>query len=187
MKYFTPDLLDRSRSRDDDVAEAAASEWEQAGTAYLARFTSIRAQLPGGARRLSRASLHDAKLLSVFSSSKRMALFGMVLQLDGSPKRPGEFLELEYHPVAGANGGVKVTAHQQASWEKNSRGKPWILYDEFDLDAEHAFFVHSLLLTDGREIEIRFHNLTVRQLDEVLTPTELPEGEKKWPLAEVVL
>ncbi len=184
MKYFKPELLARCRSRDDGVADEAAKEWEEALAAYQARFASIRGQLPGGVRRLcSRFSLHDAKVLGVASSSKRKALFGMLLRLEGSPGQPGDILELNYHPVAGPNGGVEVKMHRPS--EQLSRRDVWILYDEFDLDEEHAFFIHSLLLTDGREVEIRFHNLTVRQLDEVATPVELTAGEKKWPLAEV--
>jgi hypothetical protein len=185
MKYFKPELLARCRSRDDNVADAAAREWEEALAAYQARFTSIRSQFPGGVRRLcSRFTLHDARVLGVASSSKRKALFGMLLRLEGAPGRPGEILELNYHPVAGPNGGVKIKPPESS--QQVARKDVWILYDEFDLDEEHAFFTHSLLLTDGREIEIRFHNLTVRQLDEVATPFELTPGEKKWPLAEVV-
>ena len=52
MKYFKPDLLARCRSLDDQVAEAAAQEWEQAITDYRARIKAIRLRLPTGARRL---------------------------------------------------------------------------------------------------------------------------------------
>src|SRR5438552_5952067 len=52
MKYFKPDLLARCRSLDDEVAEAAAQEWEQAITDYRARIKAIRLRLPTGARRL---------------------------------------------------------------------------------------------------------------------------------------
>ena len=55
-----------------------------------------------------------------------------------------------------------------------------MLYDEFDLDEQHGFFTHSLLLTDGHEIQVRFTRLTVRLLDEVVTPVQLTDREKKW-------
>ncbi len=48
----------------------------------------------------------------------------------------------------------------------------------------HSFFTHALLLSDGREIDIRFHHLTVRRLGQVYTPTELTERDVIWPLAE---
>ena len=39
---------------------------------------------------------------------------------------------------------------------------------------------HSLLLSDGHEIEVRFTALTVRLLDEIVTPVQLTDREKKW-------
>ena len=184
MKYFKPELLARYRSSDDRVADAAATEWEEAVAAYQARFKSVRGQFPVGVRRLcSKVSLHDAKMLGA-ARSERKPLFGILLQLPGSPGQSGEVLELNYHPVVGPNGGIHIRRH--ASSERNVRRDVRILYDEFDLDEEFSFFTHSLLLTDGREIEIRFHSLTVRWLGYGFAPTELTEGEVKWPFAESV-
>jgi len=185
MKYFKPELLARYRSSDDGVADAVAKEWEEAITAYQARFKSVRSKFPSGVRRLcSKVSLHDAKVLGA-AYNDRQPLFGILLQVEGLPRQSGEVLELKYHPVAGPNGGVRISTH--ASTEREARKGVWVLYDEFDLDEEHAFFTHALLLTDRREIEIRFHNLTFRWLGHVFTPPELTEGEVKWPLAEPVI
>lgn len=182
MKYFKPELLTRLRSRDDNVADAAAMEWEEATAAYQARFKKVRDKLPVGVRRLcSKVSLHDARVLGA-ACSTRNPLFGILLRLEGSAGESGEVLELTYHPVAGPNGGVHIGTH--APSETTARNGVWVLYDEFDIDEEHAFFTHSLLLSDGREIDIRFHSLAVRRLGQVFTPTELTEGEVKWPLAE---
>ena len=183
MKYFHAELLARCRSHDDDVAEVAAKEWDEALAAYQARFKAVRSQMPAGVRRLySQFSLHDARMLGA-AYWTRKALFGVLLRLEGVPGCPGEILELNYHPVAGPNGGVNVKTHN--SLEGGSRRDVWVLYDEFDLDEEHGFFTHSLLLTDGREIEVRFNGLMVRLLDEVVTPVQLIEGERKWLPAEV--
>jgi hypothetical protein len=184
MKYFKPELLARYRSSDDSVAETAAQQWDEATTAYRARFKSIRAKFPVGVRRFcAKVSLHDARVLGA-AYNPRQPLFGILLQMEGSAGESGEVLELNYHPVAGPHGGVQIKRHTscQGKGHKDVR----VLYDEFDLDEEHAFFTHALLLTDGREIEIRFHNLTIRRLGRVFTPNELPEGELKWPLAESV-
>jgi hypothetical protein len=105
-----------------------------------------------------------------------------MVQLEGSAGKNGEVLELSYHPVAGPSGGVAI--RMPAGAAQQLRRDARILYDEFDLNEEHAFFTHSLLLTDGREIEVRFHSLTVRRIGHVFTPTELTEREVKWPLAE---
>jgi len=185
MKYFKPELLARYRSSDDGVADAAAKEWEEATAAYQARFKSVRGKLPASVRRLcSKSSLHDAGVLGV-ARNDRKPLFGILLRLEGSHGQSGEVLELSYHPVVGPKGGIEITTH--ASSQSKVRRGVWVLYDEFDINEEHAFFTHSLLLCDGREIEIRFHNLTVRRLDQVFTPAELTQREVKWPLAETAV
>jgi hypothetical protein len=181
MNYFKPELLARYRSSEDDVAEAAAQEWDEATVAYRARFKSVRAKLPNNVRRLcSKDSLHDATLLGVAISMQK-PFFGMFVQLEGSSGKPGEVLELGYHTVAGPKGGMQVGTLPASLG--NNRGSVHILYDEFDLDEEHAFFTHAILLSDGREIDIRFHNLSVRRIGHLFTPTELTEREVKWPLA----
>ena len=140
--------------------------------------------MPVGVRRLcSKVSLHDTRVLGA-AWTDRKPLFGILLRLEGSQGKSGEVLELNYHPVVGPNGGINIRTN--TSSERNALGEVRVLYDEFDLDEEHAFFTHSLLLTDGRELEIRFHSLTVRRLMHVLTPTVLTEGEVKCPLAETV-
>ncbi len=183
MKYFTPELLARCRSLDDDVADAAAEEWEQAVAAYRLHLRAIRLRFPQGVRRLlSSVSLHDAKMLTI-ARGKRQPWFGMWLQPEGTAAQPGEVLELRYLVVAGPHGGLDVKKHPQL--KKANPGPDWVLYDEFNLDEERAFFTHSLLLTDGHEVEVRFHNLRVRRLNEVrLSPLDLPEGERTWPLVE---
>ena len=184
MKYFKLDLLTRCRSLDDDVAEAAAEEWEQAITDYRARIKAIRLRLPTGARRLfANFSLHDAKLLAILSG-KRSPRFTLLVRLEGTPSQPGDVLELDYLIVAGKHGGIAFRKHHQLP-QKDGPGAAWILYDEFDLDEQRTFFTHSLLLTGGHEIEVRFHNLRIRPLTEVLfSPLELREAERTWPLAE---
>ena len=104
MKYFKPELLARCRSRDDDVAEAAAKEWEEAVVAYRARLEAVRPNLPGKVERLrSRFSLHDAQVLG-FAFGSEKARFGILVRPEGSSGQPGKILDITYHPVAGANG-----------------------------------------------------------------------------------
>src|SRR4051812_34465166 len=101
MKYFKPELLARVRSSDDNVAEVAAVEWEEAVAAYQARFKKIRDKLPGDVRRLlSKVSLHDSRYLGA-AMDKQQPLYGLLLQLEGSPGQRTEVLELKYHPVPG--------------------------------------------------------------------------------------
>jgi hypothetical protein len=121
--------------------------------------------------------LHDAQVLG-FAFGSEKALFGILLRPEGGPARPAKILDLNYHPAAGANGGVSIKAKDAADGEPQR--DVWVLYDEFDLDEQHGFFTHSLLLTNGHEIEVRFTGLTVRLLDEIVTPVQLTDREKKW-------
>jgi hypothetical protein len=183
MKYFTPELLARCRSLDDDVADAAALEWEKAIAAYQARIRVIRLRFPANVRRLlGRVSLHDAKVLAI-TVGKGSPRFTLLVRLEGSASRPGTVLELDYLLVAGPWGGVAF--RKPAQFGNGAAGLGWVLHDEFDLDEDRAFFTHSLLLSGGDEIAVRFHGLSVRQLDEAfVSPLGLTEGEKTWPLVE---
>jgi hypothetical protein len=162
MRFFKPELLARCRSSDDDVADAAAKEWDAAAAAYRARFQSIRAKLPLGVRRLvSSVSLHDARFL-VVAIGKEKPFFGILVQVAGSSGQAGEVLELDYDSVAGPIGGVHVRSHP--SLADSGQGNVQILYHEFDIDEAHSFFLHTVLLSDGREIEVRFRRLALRRL-----------------------
>jgi hypothetical protein len=183
MKYFKPELLARYRSPDDEVADAAAEEWEQAIAEYRARIRAIRLRLPSHARRLlARVSLHDAKILTL-AFGRKQPTFTLQIQLEDTPSQPGRVLELSYLSVAGPHGGVTFRKHP--GFNRGSQNQEGILYDEFDLDEQRTFFTHSLLLSGGYEIGVRFHSLRVRRLGEVLvSPHKLPEEEKTWPLVE---
>ena len=176
MRYFTPELLARCRSLDEDVAEAAAEEWEKATTEYRTRLNAIRSHLPQ--THASAGSRQPARLEIIAFEFGKRPTFSILLQLEGEGRRPGKMMQLSYHVVAGEHGGVKTQKHAQPG--QATQTKSWILYDELNMDEERASFTHSLLLSDGREIEVRFHNLRVRSLEEVVTPPELAEQERHW-------
>jgi hypothetical protein len=126
--------------------------------------------------------LHDAKVLGAAFATEK-ALFSLLLQPEVSSDNSSKILELNYRPVAGVHGGINIKT--QTSEAVDARHDVWVLYDEFDIDEKHGFFTHLLLLTDGHEIEIRFNGLNVRLLDEVITPFQLTQGERKWPTVEI--
>jgi hypothetical protein len=183
MKYFKPDLLARCRSQDDDVADTAADEWERAAEAYRLRLKSIRSSLPAGVRRLvSRISLHDAQVLGM-SFGKPKPRFSLRLRLEGAGKQPGEIIGLNYRVVGGPNGGVIFHKHSELG--QSPHGSRWVLYSEFDVDEERGFFTHSLLLTGGLEVEVRFHSLSVQDLGEEISLADPVESVWTWPLVAV--
>jgi hypothetical protein len=154
MKYFKPELLERCRSKDDDVAEAAAKEWDQAIVAYRKRLREIRAQLPIEVRNFcNRFTLHDASV--VFTAlHKVFPLFTALIQLKGTPSQPGDAIQLLYATVA--------KPHVRKA---STSGREWILYNEFDLAEKGEGFTHSLLLTDSSEIQIAFQKFDFKKVD----------------------
>ena len=67
MKYFTPELLERLGSLDDEVADAAHAEWERALVRHRRRWQKIKAAFPEGVQDFEAESvcLHDAQVLSM--------------------------------------------------------------------------------------------------------------------------
>src|ERR1700730_12597863 len=94
MKYLTPQLLDRSRSLNDNTAEVAAADWEQALAAYNTRLQEVRRRLPVGARQLlKQVSLHDAQCLTINRAGSE--LFPTFRLAKGAHKSSGG-VELRY-------------------------------------------------------------------------------------------
>jgi hypothetical protein len=183
MKYFKPELLARCRSRDDDDSDQATTEWQKARTAYRTRLKRILAELPSAVAELcSSYSLHDARVVGG-GYAEDPPRYSILLRLEGSRVGTGAVLQLNYVPAKGPTNGVNVLSHGLA--EKNLRGNVFVLYDEFDIDRGHDCFVHSLLLTDGRELEIRFNELTIGRFDQVVTPDHLEE--RRWPASGVTV
>jgi hypothetical protein len=176
MQYLKPELLERTRSLD-DVAEAAAKEWEEALAEYNAALDSLRSVLPAGVRALlARYSLHDARILSI-SEERRRPRLTLLVQLEGKPARPGNLLELHYllarsskHPGFVLVGGEKP--------EQDIRDKGRIQYDEIGKVADDpvAVFAHSLLLQGGGELRIQFTEMRIRTLQRVILPSVEPLG-----------
>src|SRR5437660_8691527 len=79
MKYFTPELLSRMRSEDEEVSAKAHDDWERAITRYHRRWQKIKAAFPEGVRHFDddQICLHDAEVLSM---ARQGDTFLMVLQ-----------------------------------------------------------------------------------------------------------
>jgi hypothetical protein len=170
MKYLKYALLERCRSLDNDVAEAAGDEWDQAIDRYDAALTAIRPQFPAGVRTiLDRFSLHDAKVLTYFLTKRRLSL---LVRLEGTSACPGKLLELNYTL---AKAGLRIVRHVDVKRRPKDRGR--IQYDEYGKASDSpAVFSHSLLLAEGRELRIRFTDLHVRRLKKVVLPSAEQAG-----------
>jgi hypothetical protein len=175
MRYFKPEILARCRSLDDAVSEAAADEWEEAIAKYNAELDSIRPELPPGVRALlASRSLHDARILSI-SEARRRPRLSLLIQLEGRPARPGDLLELQYLLARTAkHSGFSLVRHGEPDRDLPDKGR--IQYDEFGKVADDpvAVFSHSLLLTGGVELRVRFTYVKVRSLQRVILPAVEP-------------
>ena len=174
MRYFTPELLARTRSLDDDEAEAAAAAWETNITAYNVRLKEIRLRLPLGARQLLRhVSLHDAQFLT--PNRAGIELF-LTFRLPCNAHKQAGGVELRYTLAGQSN---LVLHEPQAS--ANGPIARWVLYDEFDEARAGRVKVctHSLLMTGGLEFRIRFDNLRLKRFGMVLLADSKPSEIEK--------
>jgi len=172
MRYLKPELLTRCRSLDDEVAEAAANEWDQAIARYNARLATLRPLLPTGVQAvLDHFSLHDGRVLGI-SLARRKTWLSLLVRLEGTSVRPGPVLELKYILAKGLKrAAFAIMRHGGAEQGSQDRGR--IQYDEFGKvgGVGVGVFSHSLLLTGGFELRIRFTNLRVRRLNRVILPS----------------
>jgi hypothetical protein len=167
MKYFTPEVILRTRSEDDDTADAASEEWDRLQECYLGRLKEIDPKMPRSLRSLlKRYYLHDARVSTIALDDG--TTLTMVLQLDGHDNGG---LQLTYSLTAP----LKIHLHPEIV--EGEAPLEW-LYDEVDLiDTEPPTFQHNILLTDGSELEVRFRGLTVKRFRKLLFP-----GSQPWRL-----
>lgn len=175
MKFFTPDLLGRFGSKEDEVALAAQETLEKRSEEYLEHLKTIQGQLPERLRELlERFYLHDARLLSsVFPMlpdlpftihwAERMELDFVVkergpwpslflaIQVDTPPK---EVLVLHYRSV------VILEVNHNRPWQEERLPFLEWQHDEVDVVSEKAmtYTLHSILFSNGIELRLQFND-----------------------------
>jgi hypothetical protein len=172
MNYFTPELLKRFNSRDDDIADTAHKESEQAIRAYKEHFDKIREKLPEDVRRLLRSFyLHDAKLESFLIGERVVSIFVR-------PEADGDVLLMLRYLLAGP-------ARLSGNWRRSKNQPPleW-LYDEFDVRQKRgsAVFTHSILFTDDRELQLDFSDMVLDTYQVVVSPQNRVTREQRHGL-----
>ncbi len=147
MKYFTPELLLRFASPDDEVFAKAHDEWEQAIQRYQRRLAKIQDAFPQDWQRWreQQVCLQDAQLLSM---GRQNDTFVMVLQLQ-PPSRRLVLLTftLDEEPVIGATALAGHSTPGPITW----------MYEEFDVDRRHHCWFE-VLLSSGWTVRFRFHD-----------------------------
>lgn len=147
MKYFTPELLNRVRSADDDVADAADDEWERAIKRSNRRWRRIRSAVPEGVRRFEDAPicLHDAEVLGM---GREGDTFVWLLETEPPSSKPVVLtFTLEEAPTVQT--GTLTNARQ---------GRPiYWYYEEWDLDRRKRPTLE-VLLSNGWVVKLVFRD-----------------------------
>lgn len=154
MRFFTPELYLRFNSEVEDIADRANDDWETALCDYELHLKGLRKAMPASVSALTRIDLHDAewvgmdngkndaawpKQLAIITLLKDNILYSLIYQL--------------VHPV--------VNSAQKNAWPFSSKSKHW-LYDEIDSTPEG--YVHRILISDGRILEIPFRSVNINQV-----------------------
>jgi len=168
MRFFTPELYARFNSAKRDEADKADEQWESAIRGYRKHLDRIRERLAPEVRELADLCLHDAELLSPDQSlqplvSVRLESVGpeaLWRAISVMPlKQDRELMTLVYVLFD------RIRHRPPPRGWRFSKLRPHWLYDEIDLDALQAgHFLHRVLLSDGRTLEIPFISAVVRRV-----------------------
>jgi hypothetical protein len=169
MKYMTPALLARFRSKDETKAERAAAQWDQVCRAYDNHLKRIRPSLPRAARSLLHCfCLHDARVLMMVLREEPLAL-SIFLEL-ATPRDEG--VQLVYVLVKGP----AFLSHP--SLQEAKAPLVW-LYDEFEVQRTKGApaFKHSILFANGWELRLSFREMRLTRYKKIFSPTMDHPGE----------
>jgi hypothetical protein len=155
MKYFTLDLLARFGSEESAVADAAQAEWDQVCDRYNAYLESIKGEMTPGLRQIEeRYYLHDAKIRAMGRQGRS---FVILLQLDTPPH---SLVTLTFGLVEEP---VITPAALPAELRSQGPVVEW-QYDELELlPGDPATWSWSILLSNGWEVCLRFHDVQVQE------------------------
>ncbi len=192
MKYYTPELIEMGRSQDDDVLNEQDRLWGQAAERYSQYLAEVRGTFPRGLRRLfGRYYLHDASILRI---GRKDRFFLIELQLDTPPRsfltfryrllRPVEVNKESLPPGCRSRGPAVDWLYAEverlsveevlrspfaATWVKDE----WLTQaDQFndETGSTWPFWAHRILLSNGWELALCFHDIDVQEYENFLVP-----------------
>lgn len=178
MKYFTPELFGRLQEcGSPSEFSAINAKWESAVQKYGKQLKALAPRATGGVRQFVRhGSLHDARVIAIGTGERT---FTIVVQEELVPT----LLSLTYSLVDDAFIERDVFAEPY-----QTRDAVW-LYDELEMqskpapsakvrrsgsvnasqsDSQKTTYRHSILLSNGWEIRLRFHRLSFVQTNSLL-------------------
>jgi hypothetical protein len=175
MKYFTPELLSRIASLDDDVSVEAHHEWERAIVRSRRNWQKIKAAVPAEVQRFKNehVCLHDAQLLS-------MARHGETLVMVLEPEPPSQNAVLLTFTLDGE----PVIDPKALPDYQESNFVTW-MYEEFDLD-RHKKCWFEVLLSNGWSVKLRFRDFQF-WIGQRLFPVPKARADSALPSAQPVV
>jgi hypothetical protein len=169
VKYFTPELIPKGQSDDDQVLGEQEQDWDEACDRYAAYLNTVLPQFPGGLRKIEDSYyLHDAMVCSM---SRREQSFVVTLRLDPPPQSILTFVyDLMEDPVIvkDAVPGGWFGAGSPVLWQYNEIGM---------VEGDPPTWRESLLLSNGWELKLHFRDIRVEEAQAVLpTPGQVASG-----------
>lgn len=166
MEYFTPERYLRLQQFDDpSVLERAMAEWDTAVERYNTGLLHIRDRFPDGVRTfLDDYCLHDAVLVGTTSDGERRT-YRLLVQEEGVEG----LTELVYFDAE--------PSLDESTFPADFRTGPVLwLYDEMAanprvLPGWSPLILHSVLLSDGRELTVRFRDFKVSRVQPFVPTT----------------
>jgi len=168
MRFFTPQLFTRFNSSNEVEADRANENWEAALGDYRKHLAEINERLPRGAQELAELCLHDAELLSPEHTLE--PVFSIPLEPFGSdvfcPAITILLLKQEHNLVSLIYVlSDRIRQHASPSNWRFSKLRIHWLYDEVDVDERQpGHFLHRVLLSDGRVLEVPFISVAIRRV-----------------------
>lgn len=158
MKYFLPELYVQLNSADEVLADAAEEALDRASEQYNQRWAEIGPLLPPSVVRFyEEQNLHDA---DVFAPAR---FAGPSFPLGGDVVIVAQQINTLYADFINTLAFLSYTAPEEPRVELPVRSpvfkvvQPIWLYDEFDAIAP-GLFTHSIFISDGRIVTIRFRD-----------------------------
>jgi hypothetical protein len=151
MKFFTPELYERTRSTDEVALGAAEDEWEAALACYEQHLQAIEPRMPEHIRSFNALLLHDAVVQSVARQGDQLLL---ILRQDVPPR---DLVILSYELIGESV--LEPFVHDPRDWSTPAKFN----FDEFDVvnEGDRPLYTQEIVFGNGWLLRLRFRDVQV--------------------------
>jgi len=159
MQFFTPELYLSFNSHDDAVADRANESWEEALRNYDRHLNKLRVHMGSHIRQVSEMCLHDADVLALSCEAQSRVARQRFAPVWSAVAVLTVRLDEQVHTLVYSLRDHVREAPTPQHWPFSRQRTHW-LYDEFDIGfSPLGGFLHRILFSDGRVIEIPFTSI----------------------------